>query len=197
MRKLLVVLALLFVACQQDCGPRTAWATNDFDAGDVTWRRLPVRWSFMCGTDPIPEFDEAAVWWNVTLGAQVFERIPEEATCLCQGNCPVVLVMEGLTDFDPYDPPDSGMRTYVRTHLGRTVTDIRAAAIKVYDPYWEASEPAQVTIARHEMGHALGLMHTDNERCLMYYSVDKDLEVSKRACPGEIQAIRNHYDGGM
>lgn len=197
MKRLVAFLFLLFVACQH-CGPRTGWATNDSDAGEVTWPELPVRWSFMCGTAPVPEFDSAADWWNRKLGIRVFEKVPEDVACLCiDAACPKMLVMEGLTNFDPYDVPDSGINTYARTHLLRGSTDIRAVVIKFYDPYWNTTDEAKTTIARHEMGHVLGLMHTDNERCLMYYTVERNLDTPKGLCDSERKAFMRHYDGGM
>ena len=151
----------------------------------------------MCGNDELPEFVAAADWWNARAG-NVFERVPEEATCLClDGGCPVLLITEGLTPLDPFDIPDSGIRTYARTHLARTDSRIKGVVIRYYDPYWDTTPETRMTIARHELGHALGMMHTDNERCLMYPTVDRDLVSPKTECKSELEQIKKHYERGM
>lgn len=170
---------------------KPSWRTED--GGTVRWERLPVRWAFLCGTDEIPEFREGINWWNERYG-DVFVEVNQESACLCgttYGDCPDMWVAPGIED---PTLTDAGLHRFAATFMITQDGYAKSAAIRYYDEQLgKANEACMVTIARHEAGHVLGLMHSGYEGCLMYPSIDEDLKQPKSICPGEERLFKQIY----
>ena len=167
--------------------------TQEQDGAYVKWSSLPVKWSFLCGEEDVPELRQGFEWWNTKYG-NVFVEIPSDESCLCdiQGtSCPDVFVHK---DFEDPVLLDAGVRRYAATHV-KVLPDAGVGRVRVtwYDNFDEANEFARQTIARHESGHVLGLMHSSYEPCLMYPTVDQDDNRVKDICPGEERLFKAMY----
>lgn len=187
MRRLLFILLLLAASCQE-CG--TAVRFGQYFTRPM--EKLPMQWSLSCA---FPENRAQSVrdglnYWNVQLGREVF-RETEECGVFPPGNesakVLVILVPEesiflGTTNVEPTGllPRDVVMRYY----NGWTRSE---------------SKTFRETVSRHEAGHALGFLHSDFQRCLMYETVDeKDYaERTKDLCREELEEARTIFSPEM
>lgn len=165
------------------------------DDTHIRWEKLPVTWSFMCGSPDVPEFRDGFKWWNDRFG-KVFQEIPQDTACLCDGgDCPQLQVLEGLEAEDISAVlTDGGVKSYARTFLARDGGFFTGGLVRYYDEFGDADDEARQTIARHEAGHVLGLMHSGQSNCMMYPTVEKDAIVIKPICPGEEKLFRAVYE---
>lgn len=145
---------------------------------------LPTRWAFDC------QFPDSQKWpvrsgfsyWNVLAGHEIFREEPDcsktnEITSYLE-----FVVMASDAQY-PYDVPfivgnkvqipEPTFATTSRHMIERS--QIIGAVILFYKPWLEETSLAiQTSVARHEIGHALGFEHNGAETCLMHEYVNTE-----------------------
>lgn len=165
-----VTALLLLVACE----PKESRVNH-------TWMKpFPISYAFGCDVSEAdrPPVREAFNYWNTALGEQAFVE---------NGDCHAVVgVSIGVELKD----------AFFKNHIAESFRpDLPNSVIIFYLEWHNKSDAWRIDVARHEVGHILGLEHGEFKNCLMYPEQPGDgpgFKV-KDACPREIQLVKEAY----
>ena len=185
-RALLLVLLL-------SCAPKLASFKINPSGQAQVFAELPVSWTFDCAFPREMKADarDGFNYWNRILGHTVFEEITGcGVLSLLEHSTPRVFVTT-VTTMHPTHPHHIGTTT-----IGLVGGVPRSGVLRYYRPWLEhTSRAGRASVARHEVGHALGFEHSEVEWCLMYHEIEMKeyRDKPKMACRHEIEAARRRY----
>lgn len=140
---------------------------------------------------------EAAEYWNTAVGKKLIVvepecGVPEDSYATVEGTTIKVQFLD-LRVVDPRhgEPYVEAAATHLDTNNGL----IYHATISLYRTWLQIGYGRkQASIIRHELGHVLGLDHTEDRRCLMYFSNTYDSpDFITQACGAEVRLLRSIY----
>lgn len=169
----------------------------------------PAVWAFDCDfpQQHVAQVREAFNWWNTngTIPVMFTEApvcgIMDLASLKTDPGRMRIIVQyknqlidrPGLTPYQRLTILGTGETGHTR--LGYA---INSGILTLYKP-WETdldSEAQQENVLRHEIGHMLGMGHSDqpgDDDCLMFPTVSEDLFNRGTLCPKEITALKEAY----
>ena len=122
---------------------------------------------------------EAAQWWNEQMGAQVFidGRYAEGETL-------AHIIFSWDTIQDPQRPD---VYELAITSGGAVRDDqVRFDVVTFYANWLTENRGVQQSVARHELGHVMGIDHSSRPNCLMFWQVQEQIDGSPQVlCPEE------------
>lgn len=168
--------------------------------GELVRLHVPAELHFGCDLDDHEQqtVEKAARYWNDAVGVTLFTVHPEcgiEPSDYEDLGASVVLV--SYVDILKRDPRP-GHEHYLETAATLQNTQnglIYSATVHLYRSWRELGGGMEgQSIIRHELGHVLGLEHTRDPRCLMYFSNQFDTpEFATPACDAELKLVRSIY----
>lgn len=173
-----LLLAVLAVMC---C------VTEETLKMDVKWAELPIYWSRSSTMDPVQILlvEEGFDYWNKALGKEVFvEVLPDD---YLNPHFPAQVTIYPAGENFP-SPIDSKFYTRVAT-----TSDDRHTVV-LWSEFDELNLNEQRTAIRHEAGHVLGMSHSTDDKCLMYFSVGNASSAPREACAKEITMLKAYYE---
>lgn len=174
-----------------------------YQGEDVKPLRTPIYWTFACD---FPEELKAPVregfkYWDDKTSRELFK----ESSCLRINRVTGIVV----TTSQDYYTNDKGKQ---KKSIWGTANNANisgyaliGSTITLYRPWLEAKDDqwTRISVVRHEVGHALGFDHVDDEECLMYPYINtphktySDKHIYKEACPAEVRKFREKYDDAL
>ena len=184
---------LLLVLLSTSCYPHQAVHMRYSEAGQMTFRTLPINWTFACDfpEETRPSVREGFVYWNKILDREIFVEAKEcGVAALIMSELPRVLVTF-IPGKNPYND-----KTLATADIGLFDGIPRSAVLRYYGTWADYRMPHSLeSVSRHEAGHVLGFDHSDLDGCLMFPTIDmpKYVKRAKQACKEEIKEIKQIY----
>jgi hypothetical protein len=134
------------------------------------------------------EIRRATEYWNEVAGVKLF--IPSEKCGIPDTG---ELISVNFIDKEKIDR-DTGSYEVAETRAGDG-NPVKDAEIFIFNRWRRLLSPQQQeSVVRHELGHVLGMDHTPDGRCLMYWNTDyDDPDIVTPACNAEIKMIKGIY----
>jgi len=188
---LFAILISLLLSCQDTTLKSVRWRA---DGNQIAFlREDSVVFAFHC---TFPEEEKFAVrdgfdYWNGIIGRGFFV---EKENCVNDdpSNPVNAKIIAMFLDADSFSGPQILASTYVK--YSDTIPEY--ATIWFYPSWIDASDFGKASTARHEVGHTLGLNHSDFEKCLMFSKLDMRVynEKLKTVCKDEETEVKRIYE---
>lgn len=154
---------------------------------DVEWPSLPIFWSHSYAMDPTTVLitRESFEYWNKTLDRVLLVEIQPDDYFNKHFPSSVSVYKVDVPFSSPLGEADL-LKRVAMTSNDRTV-------VVIYSLFDDLNLSGQRTALRHEVGHVLGMSHSDYSNCLMYYSVPTDSSSPREVCAAELDLLRRTY----
>ena len=186
----------LFVLAFLSCGPRARYLRYVSDPMVLeTWSwyitDVPVVWGFTCDFPSEYKGDVRGSfeWWDDMTAVDLFH----ERRCVDESVWPERQMI--VVAWSKEDAHSTGFGTRGTAYRDvRSVDDrhLHSAKIRFWRKWFEDDRKYRLTVARHEIGHALGFHHIPYKDRLMYRHT-RAADGLKNLCDVEEEEFRSHY----
>lgn len=193
------LLVVLFIVAS--CTPPRLYQSQ---VSSWRWRttEVPIVWGYDCSfpKEYINDVRDGFTYWNGLTDVDVFVEmdgcIKDPKKTYPQHR---VITVSWSNDASPSDKEDCGFHALGTAY--RTLDDgysdvLRSAKIVYWKSWFKQTPQARMTIARHEVGHAIGFHHIPYDSCIMYRFAALKVIYPREACPMEWREFQRLYGTG-
>ncbi len=201
--RLTLLSLFLLVGCNRFTGPTIPKSDRDFvargDTNPLVATEFPVDWNMHCD---YPEADKnnvrnAFIYWDSLTPVDLFR----EVGCSDGASKGRIFVKRKNGTYSRKGKPDR--KVWAAAFVPKFDDRWRGAILEFYDLYFNEGGRRRFlreSIVRHEVGHALGLLHLEHYPCLMYGFLGYDdplFNSPKNLCDYEKEVFMRIYGGAI